>query len=350
MKIGLDLSALESARRTGVERYALQLGTALDADPLHAVYGYSRRTLCPAPPFPCHRVSSSLPRPWWRSLRLAYAARAEGIQHLHAPTSAAIPSRGFTRSRCVHDLGFLGTDGGGGDEAMNRWERRRRVAALSREIPTIFPSEATRREFFSRFSDWSAPSVVIPHGVEAALFDDTALPTALPAEVPEAFALVLGTCRLRRQPERLAELFREPIDGLSLVWAGGGHAPPSLRAGVPGLLFLGEVDDRTRRSLLDQAQLLIMPSRIEGFGIPALEALARRCPVLAQDLPVYEETLGDHGVRVDFSEDSAFIEGLQRARTFSAAAREAGRQHAETFTWERSAKAHAEFFAELSAS
>jgi glycosyltransferase involved in cell wall biosynthesis len=56
---------------------------------------------------------------------------------------------------------------------------------------------------------------------------------------------------------------------------------------------LGRCDDVTMHAWLDGARALLMPSFIEGFGIPVIEALQRGVPVIASDLDVFREIAGD---------------------------------------------------------
>jgi glycosyltransferase involved in cell wall biosynthesis len=62
---------------------------------------------------------------------------------------------------------------------------------------------------------------------------------------------------------------------------------------------LGRCDDATMFGWLDQARALLMPSFIEGFGIPVIEALQRGVPVIASDLPVFREIAGDIPLYLD---------------------------------------------------
>lgn len=62
---------------------------------------------------------------------------------------------------------------------------------------------------------------------------------------------------------------------------------------------LGRCDDATMLGWLDQARALLMPSFIEGFGIPVIEALQRGVPVIATDLPVFREIAGDIPLYLD---------------------------------------------------
>ena len=57
--------------------------------------------------------------------------------------------------------------------------------------------------------------------------------------------------------------------------------------------FFGFAQDRQLALLYTHAEALVFPSLMEGFGLPPLEAIACGCPVIASDIPVHREILGD---------------------------------------------------------
>lgn len=59
------------------------------------------------------------------------------------------------------------------------------------------------------------------------------------------------------------------------------------------ILFLGEVSNSNLKEWFSHAEIFILPSLSEGFGIPGLEAMSMGCPVIASDLPVFHEIYGD---------------------------------------------------------
>ena len=69
-------------------------------------------------------------------------------------------------------------------------------------------------------------------------------------------------------------------------------------------------DEELRLEYLD-ADLLVMASRGEGFGLPIVEALAHGTPVVARDLHVFRELLGDQAAY--FARDEELADGHARA-------------------------------------
>jgi len=62
------------------------------------------------------------------------------------------------------------------------------------------------------------------------------------------------------------------------------------------VLFYGEVSDEELSALYKNALALVIPSLMEGFGLPALEAMANKCLVLASDIPALREVCVDAAI------------------------------------------------------
>ncbi|MFF2371808.1 glycosyltransferase family 4 protein [Agromyces sp. NPDC058110] len=105
---------------------------------------------------------------------------------------------------------------------------------------------------------------------------------------------------------------------LIVVGEPGGRAakfPPAVAEAVRhGVVrFLGRIDDGELAWLYAHADGLLFLSLDEGFGMPTLEAQAFDAPILASDIPVFREILGDAGAMyVDPHDPAAIADGLRR--------------------------------------
>ena len=125
------------------------------------------------------------------------------------------------------------------------------------------------------------------------------------------------------------------------------------QAGRPDLIeFLGYVTQERLRDLYDQAALVPITSRYEGFCLPAIEAMAAGTPVVAFANSALPEVVGDGGVLVPDGDVRAFVDAAVNVLTEEAHWKElseAGMGRAERFSWDHCADAHAEVFRAVAA-
>jgi glycosyltransferase involved in cell wall biosynthesis len=106
--------------------------------------------------------------------------------------------------------------------------------------------------------------------------------------------------------------------------------------------FPAWVSETELEALYRLASCFVLPSLIEGFGLPVVEAMARDVPVACSDRPALPEVAGDAAVYFD-PEDQAEVTAAIRRLLEDFALRETlvarGRERARLFTWERTAEA-----------
>jgi glycosyltransferase involved in cell wall biosynthesis len=117
------------------------------------------------------------------------------------------------------------------------------------------------------------------------------------------------------------------------------------------LRFLPAVTGSELVTLLQGARALLQPSVIEGFGIPALEAMACGCPVVASDTPALLEVMGGAGLHAPVGDHHAMARALTRLRAngMRSDLREQGLARASSFSWERTAQATLAVYREAAA-
>jgi glycosyltransferase involved in cell wall biosynthesis len=111
---------------------------------------------------------------------------------------------------------------------------------------------------------------------------------------------------------------------------------------------LGFVDDLP--ALVRGASVFLMASRYEGFGLPALEAMASGVPVVAFDNSAVTEVVTGGGILVPDGDVEAMAQAAHRLLGSPVAweeASQAGLARAAQLTWAASAKVHAEVFASV---
>jgi glycosyltransferase involved in cell wall biosynthesis len=101
--------------------------------------------------------------------------------------------------------------------------------------------------------------------------------------------------------------------------------------------FLGRVERPQLRDLYNAADVMLVPSLAESFGMPLLEALRCGVPVVCSDLPAFREVAGEAGLYFDPQDAQQAKDGVLRAlampRPF-----QAGIEHASRYTWETAAR------------
>jgi glycosyltransferase involved in cell wall biosynthesis len=128
---------------------------------------------------------------------------------------------------------------------------------------------------------------------------------------PGAYLLAVGALEPRKAPLLLARAFAQARGrglGAELVFAGEGRLAGRLRA--PGVKLLGRVSDSELDVLYTGALALVVPSLLEGYGLPLREALARGVPAIISDLPVFGEELSGAVLRVAPGDEAALAQAL----------------------------------------
>ena len=169
----------------------------------------------------------------------------------------------------------------------------------------------------------------------------------------------LGTIEPRKNLVRLCEAFkdlrqrRKDVPKLVIVGAVGWNAGPILAA----IAALGS--SATRPGYLSRADAVLLlrgaracvyPSMYEGFGLPVLEAMAARTPVVTSKVTALPEVAGGAALYVDpFDSESIAraIEDLLDDPAAAAARVATGRQRAEAMSWDSSAEKLASLYKTL---
>ena len=111
--------------------------------------------------------------------------------------------------------------------------------------------------------------------------------------------------------------------------------------------FKGHVPQEELAALYRGAACLVFPSRYEGFGLPALEAMASGTPVVATRAGALPEVTGDAAILVDDRSPAALAGGIERALADRERLVAAGLARAAGFTWAETARRTLEVYRSL---
>jgi glycosyltransferase involved in cell wall biosynthesis len=234
----------------------------------------------------------------------------------------------------VHDLSFERdpTAMGRLDRATFKWAVPRAVRQADHVLAV---SERTKRDLIELYGTAPEKITVTPNGVDGTFFADRRHAGDAPG-----YLLFVGAIQRRKDP--LAALAAAREAGLPLVVAGPEKEPElarELRAG--GADLRGYVTTSQLADLYRGAAALVFPSRFEGFGLPALEAMACGTPVVAADEPALREVAGDAAV---YAEHGDFGAAVRQALDEREARVAAGLERAKLFSWAETARRTVEVY------
>jgi glycosyltransferase involved in cell wall biosynthesis len=209
----------------------------------------------------------------------------------------------------LHDLSTL----------KRRSERLRtgmhlRHLAVQRAVCVIVPTEAVAADAVAHLQVERERIIVIPEAADAAMYPRGAQPIAAARArfaLPEQYLVWSGGLEHPDPRKHLAELAATPrrlplvLVGPTRPWA---HE-------LPDVILTGRVSDEHLAAIYSGARALVLPSEDEGFGLPAVEALACGTPVVACETPALREVLDGRATFVAPGDTRAQIEaaeGVQR--------------------------------------
>jgi glycosyltransferase involved in cell wall biosynthesis len=362
MRVGIYTFRI-TEQPTGLARYAISLTRAMRrVDPDIEIILLTPYRTNPNPwydEFPVHFLGGPGDTNPWRSMAgtpaaLRRSARVHRLDVIHAPANVA-PFVGVgnrvARVATVHDLAPL---------TLGREHRRVSRIGYATAIPTLrwtadavltvskqVADDLVRITRLRREKIYVTPNgVELPSPLEMTQWQAQGVPE-LGLEASARYFLYVGDIRPRKNLKRILQAFGSvhvTHSDIKLVVAG----QLMHRAGLlddhaaelgSSLIRPGYVDDDVLHRLYAGALAVVMPSLAEGFGMPALEAMAHGTPAIVSNIPVLSWLTGDAGIQVDPRSTGRIRDAMLRvlepdARPLFGSA---GRERASQFSWEQTA-------------
>ncbi|CAB4618496.1 unannotated protein [freshwater metagenome] len=311
MRVAVDVTSL-AGTRTGIGAFTDALITRLprpgfDVTAFAVTHKGARalRPLLPASVTQTTRPMAARPLRWaWRHFDRPHIEFWTGsIDVVHGPNFVVPPARLAAEVVTVHDLTCVRFPDLCTPDTLRVPELVRRAIHRGAWIHTVSGSVAL--EVIEHFGADPSRVVAIPNGAPAPVDASDCERLAVRGRViagADRYVLGLGTIEPRKDFPALVAAF----DSLA-------HSRPDLRLVIAGpegwgaeavaeavaaaqhsdrIVRLGWVSDDDRDALLAGADVFAYPSLYEGFGLPPLEALAHRTPVVATSTGALPEVLG----------------------------------------------------------
>lgn len=362
MRIALDGSDLAAARFEGPSVYAGELIPRL-ARTLRE-RGHLVRTYLPGPP---HGIALAgdvrvLPgQPFWTQRVLARALRNEPPDVLFLPIQM-VPlwrPKAMATVAVVHDLEFF--------RYPRTFTMKNLVLlyfftrhAVRNATRLIAVSQYTKDELIRTYGRPAGEISVVHHGVTLPSPGETSDTLRKRFGLSARFLLFVGSFQPRKNIPRLLEAYErlaaEDEDAPDLVLVGGGgwkenrivdrirSSPRAARIHV-----LRRVSREELAGFYHEADVFVLPSLSEGFGMPILEAMMAGTPVVTSNTSSLPEVAGNAALLVDPHDVHAIAQAIRRMlrdRSFRDERVRRGRARAEAFSWENAATATADVIEE----
>ncbi len=291
---------------------------------------------------------------WWQHVSMPRDARRHGAELFHA-TSYVLPLRcKLPGVVTVHDVIALTHP-----QFCPRLNSMHFRMMLPRSIRTaravIVPTAAVRDRIVRLLGTRHDKIHVVPHGIEQDLHhvDD---PDELDRlrrryDLPQRFVLFIGTLEPKKNLETLLDAWpevrrRHPEVGLVLAGKRGWRCPGLFRRldehdVHDGIQWTGYVRPQDKAALLSAAHMLVMPSHVEGFGLPVPEAMACGTPVVTSRDPALVEVGGDAALSVETECPAELAEAMHQLLKDDILHHDMvdrGLDRAARFSWSRAAR------------
>jgi glycosyltransferase involved in cell wall biosynthesis len=280
----------------------------------------------------------------FEELVLPVRARRHGLLYALAdvaPWWKTVPTVVALRNLNIYDRRWYDTP------RLRLMERAVRIG-LRGASRVLFPSHSAAERIGGILGLSSDRTAVVPHGIDLAGFR-----TAVEAHrsvAPQPFVLVPAAVERHKNLDVVINAWARLLDSPLEAWvAGSDRTDPAYSHDLRRLAsslgvahrirFLGGVPYAEMAQLYARASVVLLPSHIETFGHPLLEAMCASKPLVVSDLPVFREIAAEAAwyFSVDAPEALAHTlrtltgDPVERTRRV-----EAGRRRVEEFSWSRS--------------
>jgi len=249
------------------------------------------------------KLLSGLLSSWWRSSMISEDISAQHLDIFHGLSNELPKHIPFSTKKVVtiHDLIFLRHPEWYPFIDRNIYYKKFRYACKNADV-VVTVSEQTRQDVFHYFNTAEEKVKVIYQSCSDHFFQcepgNVLMEFKADKKLPEKYILYVGTIEERKNLFTLVQALVH-VEGISLVVIGSKKKYfEKVKAFIDSnglqerIIFPAATSARELKHYYQAAAAFVYPSRYEGFGIPVIEALSSRVPVITSDTPALKEAGG----------------------------------------------------------
>ncbi|OGI24904.1 MAG: hypothetical protein A3J76_05480 [Candidatus Moranbacteria bacterium RBG_13_45_13] len=363
MRIAINAADLDHQRIDGTRIYIWNMlkNFGPDADDRDQFLIYHKSEFNPELAFPVFENYKIFEKPfpfWWTQTRFAWEIFREKPDVLWMP----MHSLPYLRSKktktvvTIHDLAFKLFPQFFQKKDLHRLNLFTDYAVQNAD-KLIAVSSSTKKDLLKIYPGLREEKIkVIYHGYDKELFNENILEEEIEKIKlryglrASRYVIYVGAIQPRKNIGVLVDAFRElrknpKHKDLALVIAGDLgwlHAPILEKIkSTDGVIYMGKFKTKDLPALLRGTEVFVLPSLYEGFGLPAIEAMACGVPVIAADNSSLSEIVGESGLLYKPNNAAELTKTLREILEDSALKnhlKERSLERAKDFSWEKCAR------------
>lgn len=351
MNIGIDGYEANVPQRVGIGQYAFEILRHLY--PLTSKHnvtvflpGRPRKDM-PAENTHWHYMKAG-PSNFWTFIGLPLAIKQERLNVMYSPTHYIPRFVSVPRVMAIMDISYLKYPQL--FKVKDLYQLRNWTAYSVTHAKKIFTiSEASKNDIINAYR--------VPSDRVVVTYPGYTMKTVTTAQIDKNYILSVGTLQPRKNYEKLIEAFalflgknKQKFSDLKLIiigkkgWLYDAIFEAPKKFGVEAnVKFLDFVAEAELPAYYSHALAFVLPSLYEGFGLPVLEAMAYKCPVVVSNTSSLPEIAGKAGIYVDPQSAESIAKGMltavrERNLIQGKARIAAGLAQTKKFTWEKAAR------------
>jgi glycosyltransferase involved in cell wall biosynthesis len=295
---------------------------------------------------------------WWNLFTLPYFLWQNNVTLLHTQYILPFWVPAYTKViNHIHDVSFA---------SLPQFIGKKDLFFLNLLIPRslrrsdriVTPSQFTKGEIIKYYQVPEEKISVVPNAIGTqflSTIDEEISDQELREKyrLPKTYLLYVGTLQPRKNIPFLIRAFAKYTHAspdMHLVIVGnkkGHHFDRGIDVAVNGLeeeiakkiIFPGYVEEKDLPRIFRMANTFIFPSLYEGFGIPLLEAMSQKIPVIASDIPCLREVGGEAVLYFDIKSVDSLVQklyDLKDSEAIKADLVHKGTFRVQSFSWQKS--------------